>query len=188
MSKKIQHWNGIKKAELRYIPVVCGNCGHEVSIGGAVEDGQIVFEPCPACGAEISGFLQMSSDVESEGALDVSAEVAWFVHGGQLPECKITIAPMKDPITLLVMALDTGIKFFAGKPPSISGYYRKVANFIVANMISLQDAQEVVQTINTRLNAQPDMPTDIDTKQMAGDKTMPDRILKLNVEEESDDG
>jgi hypothetical protein len=85
-----------------YVPVVCYRCEEQVSISGKVQEGQIVCDPCPKCGAafDISVDVETDTDASDSGVavsdslnLTTSAEVKWFCDGWlkesafKFPEC-----------------------------------------------------------------------------------------------------
>lgn len=177
MSEKLSHWQGIKKAELRSIPIICGGCGAKVSIHGGIEDGEMVFDNCPACNAPISGQLFMAGEEAEAPAIPVlSAEVTWRLAGGRRPECKTVIGETLIVTEVLMTVLDTGVNYYAysGLPPS--EIYKFLASIIVQNMMSLKDLPVLIQAITARIKAQ-----DIVTESVG-------KILKIKTEDTKDDG
>ena len=183
---KLHHWEGVKKPELRAIPVVV--CKNLVTIEGRVENGELVFDPCPACGAESVGFMQMADDVQEEqDAILVSAEISWFIRNGRMPKYTMSVAPTKSALDVIMSVLSTGATYFAHSEMPPQAIYYKVAEFIIRNLLPLKMAHSLMGVVNERLSKQADV--NPNNEHYAGEKggsTKPIEII--NIKKKGDDG
>lgn len=187
---KLKHWKGIKKAELRAIPVVCGACGQQVSIDGRIEEGVMIWDNCPACDAAIEGYLVMGGDVVvKQEAPILHAAVTWYVDGGRIPEASIVVGETTEILDVLLRVLTSGVGFYAHPELPQQALYLLLAKFIAERLIFLKDLPILVQAINARIAAQPEI--SVESALYSGDnggRAEPLSILNLKKEDDNDDG
>ena len=187
---KLEHWKGIKKAELRSIPVVCGACGQQVSIDGRIEEGVMIWEDCPACKAPIDGYLVMAGDDVKKEALPLRAAVTWYVDGGPIPEASIVVGKTTEVLDVLLRVLTSGVGFFSHPELPQQALYFLLAKFITERLVMLKDLPILAEAINQRIAAQPDIPSDIVCKSglySGGNGGHAKPLTILNLKQESDD-
>lgn len=190
MSDKLKYWKGIKKAELRAVPVVCGACGQQISIGGRIEDGEMIWDSCHACKAPIDGYLVMAGDDEvKQEALSLRAAVTWYVDGGRIPEASIVVGKTTEVLDVLLRVLTSGVGFYSHPELPQAALYLLLAKFLSERFVMLKDLPILTQAINGRIAKQPEISGKSDLYSGGnGRHAEPLTILNLKQEDDDNDG
>lgn len=149
---KLNHWDSGRE-EMRNIPVVCAACEQQVSVGGQIQDGVMVFDPCPNCGAVITGGLYVDDgeDEKEDRELEIGAEVEWFIDGGVEFQRSNSFGPLKKVPSLLVAVLMAGVDYFSQPDLAKDYVYTSIACMITKNLLSIQGVGSLMEVCEERL-------------------------------------
>lgn len=149
---KLQHWDSGRE-DMRNIPVVCGVCNQQVSVSGVVQDGQLIFDPCPNCTAIITGglFVEIGEPEERERDLDIGVTVEWWIEGGVESQRSSSFGPIKNVPSLLMTILVSGVDYYAHPNLSKEYLYTSIACMITGNLLSQVGVEKVADVTKTLL-------------------------------------
>lgn len=152
--EKLAHWDSGGKEEIRKVPIVCSVCNKQVSVGGWIHEGELVFENCPGCGAPIRAEMYAGvGDTEDQEAVPfpIYAEVTWKIEGGVESERTTKIGPLFQVTSLLTAVLNTGVEYFAHSTMSPGCLWESVCRILVTQVLTTDQMSGILDLYASRL-------------------------------------
>lgn len=142
------------------IPVICPECGQEVSLRGSLSEDEQNFQvtPCPHCGAKMELLIMAEGDEEEEvrevspmEKIEVSLEIKGLPG---LSECLYRMSGMTSVSTIIDRAVNVIATIFANQsmnPNQIKDMYVKE---VISMFYTSDGKREIIKELETQIEAE----------------------------------